>query len=364
MPQCSSQLSCIRVVVLGTRSLRNRPTLPRKAASQLLGGSVKLATKQALTQKLEAHQAPPSACSMQLATTCVLLFVGASGAGLLPLILKTSPAQLRLLSAIGAGLLVGTGLGVILPEGFEAFHSAQEAAGSSALPEGLLGTTLLAGFLAMLVLDVLHQSVSGDAAHSHDRASPTAHSASNGDLEHERHAFGDPSTSAVASSNPITALIGRSDEATRALIGLIIHSAADGLAVGASSLSTDTQLTSLIALAMVLHKVPAAIGLTSYLRGKAWPLKDALQALLVFSSASPLVALACAAFLTAVPSLSSSPAAIALCLIFSGGTFLYAACLHVLPESLSGKGRHAVAQAGCVIFASCVPLVFSFWHHH
>ena len=69
---------------------------------------------------------------MQLASTCVLLFVGSSGAGLVPLILKTSPAQLRLLSAIGAGLLVGTGLGVILPEGFEAFHSAQEAAGAAA----------------------------------------------------------------------------------------------------------------------------------------------------------------------------------------------------------------------------------------
>ncbi len=67
---------------------------------------------------------------MQLASTCILLFVGASGAGLVPLILKTSPAQLRLLSAVGAGLLVGTGLGVILPEGFEAFHKAQHSAGT------------------------------------------------------------------------------------------------------------------------------------------------------------------------------------------------------------------------------------------
>ena len=56
--------------------------------------------------------------------------------------------------------------------------------------------------------------------------------------------------------------------------------------------------------------------------------------------------------------------AIALCLIFSGGTFLYAACLHVLPESLSGKGRNAVAQAGCVVLGSCLPLGFSLFHHH
>ena len=87
----------------------------------------------------------------------------------------------------------------------------------------------------------------------------------------------------------------------------IVICSADGLAVGAASLSTDEQLTSLIALAMVLHKMPTAIGLTSYLRGRAWPLGKALKALLIFASASPLVALACAAVLTAIPSLGSSP---------------------------------------------------------
>lgn len=82
---------------------------------------------------------------------------------------------------------------------------------------------------------------------------------------------------------------------------------ADGLAVGASSLSPDRELTGLIALAMVLHKMPAAIGLTSYLRGRSWPLQDALKALLIFAAASPLVALACAAILVSFPGVSSSP---------------------------------------------------------
>ena len=81
----------------------------------------------ACRRELVNVRAPASACSMQLATTCILLFVGASGAGLVPLILKTSPAQLSLLSAVGAGLLVGTGLGVILPEGFEAFQKVQQS---------------------------------------------------------------------------------------------------------------------------------------------------------------------------------------------------------------------------------------------
>ena len=155
MPECSLQLSRTHIFVVRTSALRVSTRAPSKPHT--LGGSVKLAARQVLTyvdcalatpelnldpedlvltfakkrrQELEALRAAPSACSMQLATTCVLLFVGASGSGLVPLILKTSPAQLRLLSAIGAGLLVGTGLGVILPEGFEAFHTAQEAAGA------------------------------------------------------------------------------------------------------------------------------------------------------------------------------------------------------------------------------------------
>ena len=80
--------------------------------------------------------------------------------------------------------------------------------GGSALPEGLLGTTLLAGFLAMLVLDVLHQSVSGDADHSH-RGSPTTHSAANGNLEHQRHSFGEQQASTATSGSSIAAFIVR-----------------------------------------------------------------------------------------------------------------------------------------------------------
>lgn len=47
----------------------------------------------------------------------------------------------------------------------------------------------------------------------------------------------------------------RQDAATRALIGLLVHSAADGFAVGASSVSTSASLSFLVAVAMVLHKV-------------------------------------------------------------------------------------------------------------
>lgn len=64
-----------------------------------------------------------------LAGTCLLMFVGSLLAGLAPLLLNVSESQLQTISAIGAGLLIGTALGVILPEGAEAFRTAQEEAG-------------------------------------------------------------------------------------------------------------------------------------------------------------------------------------------------------------------------------------------
>ena len=53
----------------------------------------------------------------------------------------------------------------------------------------------------------------------------------------------------------VEAVQGKQDAANRALIGLLVHSAADGFAVGASSLSTSASLSFLVAVAMVLHKV-------------------------------------------------------------------------------------------------------------
>ena len=52
---------------------------------------------------------------------------------------------------------------------------------------------------------------------------------------------------------------GRSEAAGRALVGLLVHSAADGFAVGASAVSDSASLSFLVAVAMVLHKVWAQI---------------------------------------------------------------------------------------------------------
>lgn len=49
---------------------------------------------------------------------------------------------------------------------------------------------------------------------------------------------------------------------------LLVHAAADGLAVGVASMSTSVRLAVTIGFAMILHKGPVALGLSAYLVGQ------------------------------------------------------------------------------------------------
>ena len=64
--------------------------------------------------------------------------------GLAPLFLTVSESQLQTIAAVGAGLLIGTALGVILPEGSEAFRTAQEQGGNVQYSHPLHTNSILA----------------------------------------------------------------------------------------------------------------------------------------------------------------------------------------------------------------------------
>ena len=80
----------------------------------------------------------------QLVGTCAAMFFGAIAAGLLPYFLRVTEQQLSLVSSLGAGVLIGSALAVILPEGFGAFSSAVTAAGTMTAT-GRLPVVVLAG---------------------------------------------------------------------------------------------------------------------------------------------------------------------------------------------------------------------------
>ena len=148
-----------------------------------------------------------------------------------------------------------------------------------------------------------------------------------------------------------------------AVTGLVIHCCADGLAMGAAFLSGNARLSMIIAAAMVLHKAPMAFGLGTYLLACRWPFARARGPLLVFAAAAPAATLATYGLLGSLAVLQSH-AAVALCVIFSGGTFLYAATMHILPEVLGGGHHLSTAQLVAVAAGSLAPVALSWGHHH
>lgn len=107
--------------------------------------------------------------------------------------------------------------------------------------------------------------------------------------------------------------------------GLVIHAAADGIALGASG--SNTGLSFIIFLAIMVHKAPASFGLTSVLLKQGLSSRAARAHLLVFSLAAPVGALATFIFVQTLGSgLSGDEAGTrwrtGMLLLFSAGTFL------------------------------------------
>ncbi|KAK9825650.1 hypothetical protein WJX81_005153 [Elliptochloris bilobata] len=303
----------------------------------------------------------------QLSATCLIMFGGALGAGLLPGMLSVTESQLGAISALGAGLLVGTALAVVLPEGFEALHAVHESAGHGAaeMPEWAAGAVLVGGFLAMLILDQAQRAAVGRHAHGNGGSAPCC-IAPGPTLSHRRTSDEGLRLSAAEAGSPARMLQGKMDGASRALVGLLVHSAADGFAVGAACVGGSSALSSAVALAMVLHKAPVAFGLATYLAAARWQKPRARRALVLFAAASPMAAVVTFGLLAAAPALSSE-AGIALCVLFSGGTFLYASCIHILPEVMAQIAGMTLQQVAAVVIGSLVPLVGNALqgpHHH
>ena len=109
-------------------------------------------------------------------------------------------------------------------------------------------------------------------------------------------------------------------------LGLVIHAAADGIAMGASSTTSDMQLGFIIFIAIMIHKAPAAFGLTSVLLKQGLSKRAARGHLIVFSLAAPVGALATWLLITILGGGNmdgdNGKYWTGMLLLFSGGTFL------------------------------------------
>ncbi|KAL6716900.1 hypothetical protein ACLMJK_004812 [Lecanora helva] len=172
-------------------------------------------------------------------------------------------------------------------------------------PHAWIGVSLIFGFILMFLLDTL------------PFLAPPAPARPQNSIY---------SLSDLSSSPPPTPATPQRSLSTT--LGLCIHSAADGIALGASSTSSSTASLSLIIfVAIMVHKAPAAFGLTSVLLKQGLGKRGARAHLVFFSLAAPAGAVGTWLLVRALGGGGSAePASMkwwtGVLLLFSGGTFL------------------------------------------
>ncbi|XP_045579713.1 zinc transporter ZIP9-A isoform X2 [Salmo salar] len=297
------------------------------------------------------------------------MLVGCYVSGTIPLAVNFSEEKLKLVTVLGAGLLCGTALAVIIPEGVHALyeevlegvhHAPGQVKGVevSEPREGVdaalgvsgehshehlhafIGVSLVLGFVFMLLVDQI------GSAHVHSSVD-------------------DPESARIASSKITTTL------------GLVVHAAADGVALGAAASTSQTSVQLIVFVAIMLHKAPAAFGLVSFLMHAGLERNRIRKHLLAFALAAPVLAM-----VTFVGLSQSSKEALSnvnatgVAMLFSAGTFLYVATVHVLPE-VGGTGHShsptpgkeaakglSKMEVGALVLGCLIPLVLSVGHHH
>lgn len=301
-----------------------------------------------------------------------------------------SESRIRLVSIFGAGLLVGTALSVIIPEGIEALYGAQCGAvhqhnhhdhiNPVVSPEGAIVNPAEAKQILENAKDkednlpriipknaVLNEAI-GRVVRS-PPASPDTPSRKKRDVlvethsnnehdekEHEekQHSHGNIHAQIgyslvlgfvlmllVDQIGSVT--VARNDRAGRsrigisATIGLVVHAAADGVALGSASVINKSDVQIIVFVAIMLHKAPAAFGLVSFLLMESIDRRAIRKHLVVFSAAAPLAALVTFVLIMQMGESMRSESSTGVLMLFSAGTFLYVATVHVLPELANNK---------------------------
>jgi len=106
---------------------------------------------------------------------------------------------------------------------------------------GYIGPALIFGFLLMFLIDSVGNGNGGGHAHVHGAS--------------DVHAHGAPTLPSATPPPMFTA----------SFLGLLVHNVADGIAMGAASAGVNKSLETIVFLAIIMHKAPAAFGLSALL---------------------------------------------------------------------------------------------------
>lgn len=292
---------------------------------------------------------------LNLVILCIAMAVGSFIAGYAPIACSLPASYIKVMTTFGVGLLVGTCFLVIIPEGVHTIYASHHedfnlaehgVVGECHAPSSkYMGLAMALGFTMMLLLE---RAFGGEGhGHGHGEGRKDSESICPEDEDHENPAAAPKPSFGITS-----------------MLGILVHSAVDGIAFGAIAVSGDTALEGVVFLAIMMHKAPTAFGLTSLLMLGGNSSAQVLNFLALFSLTAP-----CAAILTYLLFSStewmgsdSDHSSLGLCLLFSAGTFMYTIAVHVLPE-IQHKDGHATWSMILTLAAGIVAPYFVLAEH-
>ncbi|CEL58495.1 Zinc transporter ZIP9 OS=Gallus gallus GN=SLC39A9 PE=2 SV=1 [Rhizoctonia solani AG-1 IB] len=327
---------------------------------------------------------------IQLIVMCTLLGGASFGLGLLPLIVTFSKTRISQISTIGTGLLLGAAMGVVIPEGIEVLHHASESPKSSSekgedeVPTRTIALCLLSGFTLMLAIEQLI----APSGHQHQPApAPSITVFDEDDIEQLElgpapgDQYPDPladttgrrrsidsisinsRTNADGSKRNRNGLNGdtfgtsKDGNPNAITLGLVIHSIADGLALGASARSGQNALEAIVFLAIIVHKAPTALALSTALMPHL-PRQSVKRHITAFALTSPLAALMTYFLIEFLGEHDSLAKWTGIALLFSGGTFLYVAT--VLQPVSGHRNQEGELKSGMRVLLTVLGMFFPF----
>jgi solute carrier family 39 (zinc transporter), member 9 len=195
----------------------------------------------------------------------------------------------------------------------------------SSPPTFYIGLSLILGFILMFLIDKLPRHASENL----QPPPPTRH------ISLDNLSMGlssAPSPNGDEESESFLQSLAPTPKQTRSLAtttGLVIHAAADGIAMGSSASTSNTKLGFIIFVAIMVHKAPAAFGLTSVLLKQGLSKRAARGHLIIFSLAAPFGALSTWVLVNILGGGHIEGERgqwwTGMLLLFSAGTFLYVA---------------------------------------
>ena len=286
-----------------------------------------------------------NALSVILMTTG--MFLGTTLFGMAPTLLKASEKTMNVISIYGAGMLVGCALIVVIPEAIKviinattyeegsAAHEAEHEEGEGVVKEGVdfyIGMSILFGFTCMLCIDDIFKMVQANKA-------AVKQDEDDGFKKETDHHLDDH----------------HNGDVTVTTIGLVIHSMADGAALGSSLFlarsGTGSSLGMVVFLAIMFHKLPSSLGFGTFLMHSGRQGWGVARHLVCFTLSSPVLCLLTYFGLVIFAGEEQTDEQTkdmqfitGILLLFSAGSFMYVATIHILPEVYDQGAKSADAE--------------------